>query len=206
MAQSTNRTLSIYKSKITLIEQLKNLDYDVSSYENFSINEIDAMIENDQLDMLVSNDKQKIYVKYYMSKTLRKETIDNLIDDLYEIENVLEKKDTLVLVTLEEPNDTIVDKVRYEYDSSNIHIVIRPLSRLQFNILNHVLVPPATILNDLEIDQLKKRYNLENLTKLQEISRFDQQALCLCLRPQQVIKIVRNSDTALEHNIYRVCL
>jgi DNA-directed RNA polymerase subunit H (RpoH/RPB5) len=206
MAQSTNRTLSIYKSKITLIEQLKNLDYDVSSYENFSINEIDAMIENDQLDMLVSNDKQKIYVKYYMSKTLRKETIDNLIDDLYEIENVLEKKDTLVLVTLEEPNDTIVDKVRYEYDSSNIHIVIRPLSRLQFNILNHVLVPPATILNDLEIDQLKKRYNLENLTKLQEISRFDQQALCLCLRPQQVIKIVRNSDTALEHNNYRVCL
>jgi DNA-directed RNA polymerase subunit H (RpoH/RPB5) len=206
MAQSTNRTLSIYKSKITLIEQLKNLDYDVSSYENFSINEIDAMIENDQLDMLVSNDKQKIYVKYYMSKTLRKETIDNLIDDLYEIENVLEKKDTLVLVTLEEPNDTIVDKVRYEYDSSNIHIVIRPLSRLQFNILNHVLVPSATILNDLEIDQLKKRYNLENLTKLQEISRFDQQALCLCLRPQQVIKIVRNSDTALEHNNYRVCL
>jgi DNA-directed RNA polymerase subunit H (RpoH/RPB5) len=206
MAQSTNRTLSIYKSKITLIEQLKNLDYDVSSYENFSINEIDAMIENDQLDMLVSNDKQKIYVKYYMSKTLRKETIDNLIDDLYEIENVLEKKDTLVLVTLEEPNDTIVDKVRYEYDSSNIHIVIRPLSRLQFNILNHVLVPTATILNDLEIDQLKKRYNLENLTKLQEISRFDQQALCLCLRPQQVIKIVRNSDTALEHNNYRVCL
>ena len=140
MAQSTNRTLSIYKSKKTLIEQLKHLDYDVSSYENFSINEIDAMIDNEQLDMLVSNGNNKIYVKYLMNKTYRKEVIDQLIDDLYEIENVLGKKDTLVIVTMEEPNDTILEKVRYEYDSSNIHIVIRSLNRLQFNILNHTLV------------------------------------------------------------------
>ena len=206
MAQSTNRTLSIYKSKKTLIEQLKHLDYDVSSYENFSINEIDAMIDNEQLDMLVSNGNNKIYVKYLMNKTYRKEVIDQLIDDLYEIENVLGKKDTLVIVTMEEPNDTILEKVRYEYDSSNIHIVIRSLNRLQFNILNHTLVPDAIILNEMEIEDLKKRYNLEDLTKLQEISRFDPQALCLCLRPQQVIKITRNSDTALEHNNYRVCV
>jgi DNA-directed RNA polymerase subunit H (RpoH/RPB5) len=207
MASLNNYILKIYKSKTTLIEQLKGLEYDVSSYDNFSINEIDAMIENEQMDMLVSReDGKKIYVKYLMTKTIRKETVDQIIEDLFEIEHILEKKDTLVIVSLDDPNDTITEKIRYEFDSSGIHIIIRSLNRIQFNILNHTLVPPATILNETEIQELKRQYNLEDLSRLQEISRFDQQALCMCLRPGQVIKINRNSDTALEYINYRVCV
>ena len=41
---------------------------------------------------------------------------------------------------------------------------------------------------------------------LPEISRFDPQALSLCLRPKQVIRIDRKSDTALEYKYYRVCI
>ena len=208
MALSSNRILSIYKSRNTMIEQLRNLDYDMTDYAEFSINEIDAMNTNNQLDMLVSReDGQKIYVKYLLNiKQLRKDNLDQLIEDLYDIETVLEKKDTLIIITNEEPNDTITQRIKYVYDHSGIFIVLHYIKRLQFNILKHTLVPNAEILKEDELESLKEQYNLKTLMDLPEISRFDPQALALCLRPKQVIKIDRKSDTALEYNYYRVCV
>jgi DNA-directed RNA polymerase subunit H (RpoH/RPB5) len=208
MALSSNRILSIYKSRNTMIEQLRNLDYDMTDYAEFSINEIDAMNTNNQLDMLVSReDGQKIYVKYLLNiKQLRKDNLDQLIEDLYDIETVLEKKDTLIIITNEEPNDTITQRIKYVYDHSGIFIVLHYIKRLQFNILKHTLVPNAQILKEDELESLKEQYNLKTLMDLPEISRFDPQALALCLRPKQVIKIDRKSDTALEYNYYRVCV
>lgn len=208
MALSSNRILSIYKSRNTMIEQLQNLGYDMTDYAEFSINEIDAMNTNNQLDMLVSReDGQKIYIKYLLNiKQLRKDNLDQLIEDLYDIETVLEKKDTLIIITNEEPNDTITQRIKYVYDHSGIFIVLHYIKRLQFNILKHILVPNAQILKEEEIESLKIQYNLKTLMDLPEISRFDPQALALCLRPKQVIKIDRKSDTALEYNYYRVCV
>jgi DNA-directed RNA polymerase subunit H len=208
MSLTSNRILSIYKSRNTIIEHLKNLGYDMADYEEFSINEIDAMNTNNQLDMLVSReDGKKIYIKYLLNvKQLRKDNLDQLIEDLYDIETVLEKKDTLIIITNEEPNDTIIQRVKYVYDHSGIFIVLHYIKRLQFNLLKHTLVPYAEILKDEEIDELKNKYNLRTLMDLPEISRFDPQALALCLRPKQVIKIDRKSDTALEYNYYRVCV
>lgn len=208
MALSSNRILSIYKSRNTIIEYLQNLSYDISDYAEFSINEIDAMNTNDQLDMLVSrNDGKKVYIKYLLNiKQLRKDNLDQLIEDLYDIETVLEKKDTLIVITNEEPNDTITQRIKYVYDHSGIFIVLHNIKRLQFNILKHVLVPSAKILQDEEVESLKIQYNMKALMDLPEISRFDPQALAMCLRPKQVIKIDRKSDTALEYNYYRVCV
>jgi len=191
-----------------MIEQLQNLGYDTTDYAEFSINEIDAMNTNNQLDMLVSReDGQKIYVKYLLNiKQLRKDNLDQLIEDLYDIETVLEKKDTLIIITNEETNDTITQRIKYVYDHSGIFIVLHYIKRLQFNILKHTLVPYAEILKEEDLESLKAQYNLKTLMDLPEISRFDPQALALCLRPTQVIKIDRKSDTALEYNYYRVCV
>ena len=209
MSLKSNRILSIYNSRNTLIEQLESIGYDMSDYNQFSINEIDAMTVNEQLDMLVSRktDGKKAYIKYLLNiKQLRKDNLDQLIEDLYDIETILEKKDTLIVVTNEEPNDTMVSRMKYLYDHSNIFIVMHYIKRLQYNILNHVLVPHATVFDADEIDKLKKKYNIHNIYKLPEISRFDPQALTLCLRPGDVIKITRKSNTALEYNYYRICL
>ena len=208
MALSSNRILSIYKSRNTIIEHLQNLGYDTTDYSEFSINEIDAMYSNNQLDMLLSRqDNKKAYIKYLLNiKQLRKDNLDQLIEDLYDIETVLEKKDTLVIITNEEPNDTILQRIKYVYDHSGIFIVLHNIKRLQFNILKHTFVPTAHILNDDETEKLKSQYNLKTLMDLPEISRFDPQALSLCLRPKQVIRIDRKSDTALEYNYYRVCV
>jgi DNA-directed RNA polymerase subunit H len=208
MSLKSNRILSIYTSRNTLVEQLETLGYDMSDYSQFSINEIDAMTVNGQLDMLVSRpDGKKAYIKYMLNvKQLRKDNLDQLIEDLYEIETVLEKKDTLIVVTNEEPNDTMVARMKYLYDHSNIFVVMHFIKRLQYNISKHVLVPHATVLSAGEIDELKRKYNIQSISKLPEISRFDPQALTLCLRPGDVIKISRKSNTALEYNYYRICL
>lgn len=209
MALSSNRILTIYKSRNTIVSQLDSLGYNVADYEQFSINEIDAMTTNNQLDMLVSRegDDKKVYVKYLLNvKQLRKDNLDQLIEDLYEIELILQKKDTLVVVTNEEPNDTITQRIKYLYDHNGIFIVMHYIKRLQFNVLSHELVPKASVMTEEDVAQLKVKYNIATVDKLPEISRFDPQALALCLRPGQVIQIIRKSNTALDYNYYRVCV
>jgi len=194
---------------MTLIDQLDSLQYNVSEYQEFSINEIDAMNTNSQLDMLVTNENtnRKIYIKYNLtSKQLNAQSLDNIIEDLYTIDNVLTTDDTLMIIIDIEPNDSILTKIRYLYDHSGIFVVIHNLKRLQYNLLNHALVPAARILDVNEIEQFKQTYNINNLSQIPEISRFDPQALAICLRPGQVCEFTRNSPTAMNAKYYRVCM
>jgi DNA-directed RNA polymerase subunit H (RpoH/RPB5) len=206
---SSNRILKIYKSRNTIIKLLEKQGYVLSDYEDFSINEIDAMYTNDQLDMLVKNEEsdKKVYVKYYLnSKNIRKENLETLVEDLYQIEGILTKSDTLIIIINEEPNDTIIERIKYLYDHDGIFIVLHNIDRLQFNILDHHLVPHINILTEIQLEELKKKFNLKDSSQLPEISRFDPQALAICMRPRQVCLLQRKSHTALMYNYYRVCV
>jgi len=209
MTTTNNKILKLYKSRLTLIDHLASLQYNIDEYEEFSINEIDAMNNNSQLDMLVTNDttNKKIYIKYYLNaKQMNAQTLDNIIEDLYTIDTVLTTSDTLMVITDVEPNDSILTKIRYLYDHSGIFVVMHNINRLQYNILEHVLVPKARILEDNEIDEFKQTYNIINLSQIPEISRFDPQALAICLRPGQVCEFTRDSATAMNAKYYRVCV
>jgi DNA-directed RNA polymerase subunit H (RpoH/RPB5) len=209
MTTTNNKILKLYKSRLTIIEQLVNLQYNVDEYEEFSINEIDAMNNNSQLDMFVTNDNtnKKVYIKYNLNaKQMNAQTLDNIIEDLYTIDTVLTTADTLMIVTDVEPNDSITTKIRYLYDRSGIFIVMHNINRLQYNLLNHVLVPTARILGEKEIEEFKQTYNIIKLSQIPEISRFDPHALAICLRPGQVCEFIRDSATAMNAKYYRVCL
>ena len=54
--------------------------------------------------------------------------------------------------------------------------------------------------------ELKKKYNISNIYKLPEISRFDPQALTMCLRPGDICKFQRNSATAIKYDYFRICI
>lgn len=208
MSNST-RILTLYKSRKTVLEHLDNLDYETKDYIGFSINEIDAMYVNKQLDMLVNHksNEKKVYVKYYLdAKQIRPANLDNIIEDLFVIDNVLTKNDTLIIIIEDEPNDTIINRIKYLYDSEGIFIVIHNIQRLQFNLLQHALVPTTVILKDSEIEEVKKTYNIKTVQQLPEISRFDPLALAICMRPGQVCMVFRKSSTALSYNYYRVCI
>lgn len=206
---TNSRILKLFNSRNTLIEQLDNLQYNISEHMDFSINEIDAMNNNNQLDITIKHrtDDKKVYIKYYLtSKQINRANLDNIIEDLYHIDSVLTKKDTLIIIIEEEPNETIINKIKYLYNHDGIFVVIHNINRLQYNILNHTLVPKCQILGDNEVIELKKKYNIMSLKQLPEISRFDPQALIVCLRPGEICKFERESSTALNYDYYRICV
>jgi len=65
---------NIYKSRKIMLELLNTRGYDVEEWNDFSINEIQSMYSNNQLDMLLTHkvNSKKIYVKYYYSKKIGK--------------------------------------------------------------------------------------------------------------------------------------
>jgi DNA-directed RNA polymerase subunit H (RpoH/RPB5) len=206
---SNNRILRIYKSRVNILKQLGNQGYNVTDYSEFSINEIDTMFSNKQLDMLVTNENtdKKTYVKYYLdAKQVRPQYLDEIIEDLFSVETILTKDDTLVIIIDGEPNDTIISKVNYVYNHDGIFVVIHNISRLQYNILEHTLVPPIRILTEGETNQIMGKYNMKDITQFPEISRFDPQALAIALRPGQVCEIERKSVTVMKYEYYRVCV
>jgi DNA-directed RNA polymerase subunit H (RpoH/RPB5) len=206
---NNNQILSIYKSRKNILDIMVTSGYMVDDYNSFSINEIDAMFSNNQLDMLIENpvSKQKTYIKFYLTaKQIRQGNLDDIIEDLYSIDNVLEKKDNLVIITEDEPNDAITSRIKYLFDKEGIFVVIHNIHRLQFNVLEHALVPKCVVLSDNAVNDFKQKYNIHSLSQLPEISRFDPQALALCIRPGQIAKFNRNSITALETEYYRVCV
>jgi DNA-directed RNA polymerase subunit H (RpoH/RPB5) len=213
-----NVITQIYKSRLNILNILEDVyKYDVQDYSGFSINEIDAMVNNDQLDMLLSTRKKeedeaatisihKTYIKYFINGTFNVNSINNIVDDLFAMSDTLKKEDCLCIIYDGEPNDTILSHLTYLYESNNIFVVVHNLKRLQFNILEHSLVPKVSIMNETDVEQMKKQYVIENLKQLPELSRYDPQALAICIRPGQVCKFLRNSPTSLETPYYRLCI
>jgi hypothetical protein len=86
------------------------------------------------------------------------------------LENVLTKEDTLIVIIEDEPNDTIVEHMKYLYHRDEIFVVIHNMKRLQFNMLNHSLVPKMTILTEAEETEFMNTYKITDKTKIPEIS------------------------------------
>jgi DNA-directed RNA polymerase subunit H (RpoH/RPB5) len=206
---SVNRIQSIYKARRNILALLEYRDFDTSGYNEFSINEIDTIYKNSQLDMLVENEEtgKKSFVKFYLDlKQLRPQNLDSIIEDLFLVDNVITNKDNLIIIVDDEPNDTITAKVKYLFDRNGIFVVIHNIQRLQYNILMHELVPKIKILDENEVVSFKERYNVQSNSQIPEISRFDPQALAVAMRPGDICKFTRFSPTALETEYYRVCV
>tara|TARA_Y100000591_G_scaffold332570_1_gene370436 strand:+ start:4547 stop:5137 length:591 start_codon:yes stop_codon:yes gene_type:complete len=194
-------------SRKYILEILQDRGFDISEYENFTIDELFSMIQNNQLDLLVNNDKdKKIYVKYNITKTLRPNNIYDIVEDLFNVENVLEKKDDLIIIYKDEPNDTLQNTVKNIWLNDKIYIAIINIARLQFNILKHELVPKHTILTSDEKTEFKNKFNIEDDEMIPTISYFSPVSLVLGMRPGEVCKIERFSKTAINSNFYRICI
>jgi len=186
----------------------------VDDYSNFSINEVNSMKQNNQLDMLlemkdahpVTNRKNKIYIRYYLAKTIRQVNIQDMIDDLFNLEQILTKEDTLFIITKDDMNETLTADLKHFWEKDGIFIVIQSIKRLQFNILEHTLVPPHRVMMDPEVIEVMKKYNIADKTLFPDISRFDPVAQVIGLRPGQVCHILRPSKTAITADYYRVCV
>jgi len=192
---------------------MESQNYDTQGYEGFSVNEINTMKTNNQLDMILEKIKkdddtpvEKIYIKYYLGKSLRPNNLQEMIDDLFNVEEVLTKKDNLLVVVKDEVNETLSNTVKHIWESENIFIILVPLQHLQFNILKHIAVPPHRVLSESEKIQIKNKYNIIHDGQFPELPRVDPVAKAIGIRPGQICEIIRPSKTAISAPYYRICV
>ena len=172
------------------------------------------MYQNKQLDMLLeqaeenteTNRKRKIYIRYYLAKKIADKNIQEMIDDLFNLEEILTKDDTLMIITKDDLNETLTNVLKHIWEQDSILIVIQNIKRLQFNLLDHVLVPSHRILSTEEVKKVKLRYNITDHAQFPDISRFDPVAQIIGIRPGQVCEIIRPSKTAITGLYYRTCV
>ena len=196
----------IYNSRKYILEILEERGFDVNEYINFSINELNNIIQNDQLDILINNNKnKKVYIRYHINKSLRLNNITDYIYDLFNDENVLTKNDDLIIIIKEEPNDTIEKIIKDIWIKDNIYLSVINIKRLQFNILKHNLVPKHIILNENEKLEFKNKYNIQNDNEIPDISYLSPVCQVIGARPGDIIKIIRPSKTSINSIFYRIC-
>jgi DNA-directed RNA polymerase subunit H len=174
------------------------------------------MKQNNQLDMLLETKNEtlgektsiskKVYIRYYLAKTIRPANVQEMIDDLFVLTETLKKTDTLYIIIKDNVNETLINELKDIWERDGIFIVIESIKCLQFNILNHVLVPPHNIIDEDEVKKVITRYNITDKVQFPDISRFDPVARAICLRPGQVCQILRPSKTAITTNYYRICV
>lgn len=211
-SQNTSSLISqVYKSRSVILDLMEKQGYTITDYNGFSVNEVNTMKLNNQLDMLLEkgykNEKvKKIYIRYYLAKALRPNNLQEMIDDLFNVEEILTKDDTLLIVVKDEINETLENVLKHIWETDKIFIILQPLKRLQFNILEHVLVPSHRVLTTEETIQIKKKYNIINDEQFPIITRFDPAAQAIGIRPGEVCEIIRPSKTAISAPYYRMCM
>ena len=123
-SQNTSSLISsVYKSRNILLSLMDKQGYYVTDYNGFSVNEVNTMKINNQLDMILdtagnreptpNEENRKIYIRYYLAKSLRPANLQEIIDDLFNIEEILTKKDTLFIVVKDEVNETLTNTLKH---------------------------------------------------------------------------------------------
>ena len=198
----------VFKSRQTILSLLNSQGFNVEDYSDFTINEVNTLVQNKQLDMLVENEgkQTKTYIKYHLSKSIRPNNITEYVDDLFDLEAVLTKNDTLIIIVKDEPNDTMIQHIKQLWQTNNYYVSIYYIARLQFNILEHTKVPKHIKMNEEEKLDMYQKFNVVNDLQIPEISRFDPVALAISLRPGELCKIIRPSKTAILSEYYRICI
>ncbi len=209
-AKTQNSTIvsDIYHSRVTILNLLKRRGFNVEDYEGASINEINIMNNNAQLDLYLTNPQtqKKVYVKYHLKTKIRPANVYDYVEELYNIEDVLSKKDDLIIITKEGMNDTLRKLIDNIYKTEGYYINIYFIKKYKYNVLEHNLVPPHRICSEEEKIDITQRYNIMNEKQFPEISRFDPVAIAIGARPGELVEIIRSSPTSLTSKYYRLCI
>ena len=105
----------------------------------------------------------------------------------------------------EEPNETLIKTLKNIFSQDGVFVNVFNIRRLQYNILDHTLVPKHILLTKQDADEVKKQYYISDDSQLPDINRFSPVAQAIGMRPGDLCRIIRPSKTAIETIFYRVC-
>lgn len=112
-------------------------------------------------------------------------------------------KDSAIIVTKDKLNTNFVKNM---YKAVQNRVQVYHMRELLFNPYRHRLVPEHVVLDSREAGELVKQLGLKTNLELPIILRDDAIAKHLDIRAGSIVKVVRNSPTAGQHNVYRVCV
>ncbi len=133
------------------------------------------------------------YVKAYTMQKYEKKRAKKIVEDLFNLEDILSPSDDLIIIIKDKINDTSLKLMKNLVIKDKVFCTIMTLKQLQFNILDHSLVPPHRILSEVEVESIKENYNITQDSQFPEISRFDPVAQAIGMRPGEVCEIIRGS-------------
>lgn len=200
----------VFTARAILLKQLAALGYKTRMWNEETPAEIDMRIQNKELNFVLEPlsgmNEGATHIRFHIEKALRHIHINALADEFAEMAGYDRSKDTIILISKDLPNDSVKSALESVYATKGIYIIVRALQELQFNILEHKLVPKQTKLTPPQTQYLKKRFRIQDVGKqLPGISRFDPAARAIQLRPGQVVKILRPSVSSGYTDYYRVC-
>ena len=129
------------------------------------------MLKNKELDIMLTKADKKALIKFYeitgdSNKTLKQPILESLVNQYFELEETLQKKDDLIIVVNEDPTETIQNVMKHIWEQRGIYINIISVKRLQFNILTHTLVPNHALLSNEDKVEFYKKFNIKKITYL----------------------------------------
>jgi DNA-directed RNA polymerase subunit H (RpoH/RPB5) len=197
----------VYSARNNLLAILEETGYDVSEYAHCGIQQVGAMMEANQLDLLLTHHTgKKIFVKFSLDTKINVSEACSFYESNDGEPPILTKDDNLMMIVKMDPNDTLISTIDTLWNDSQIYVSVINIKRLQFNILKHVQVPKHEILTKEEQVEVFRVHNIRSVADLPAISRYDPVALVLCMRPGMVCRITRKSKTAVTTFYYRACI
>ena len=203
----------LYVSRNNLIFYLKNAGFDCSTFENSSIEDVENMKRYEQLDFKVSNleNGESCYVLYkldegFKQNLIKRNNIEQYIQEVYEDLKLIENTDTLIIVTNDYTQESVNKILKNIWEKESKYIVLFSLSNLQINVLVHSFVPKHIRLTQEQKEEVFQRYNIKNNSQLPEIGRFDPAAKAILLRPGEVCEITRYDKISYMNKFYRICI
>ena len=206
----------MYRSRITLLDILKEQGYDTTQYEKFGPWEITAMaVGNTPLAMSLTKKEQsedspytKCRVVYSLQKLKQRlqSFINNLVDKESPDKVAVENEEVIVIV-LEDVGEVFHKEAYSALKRHNLKIRFFKAHTLVYDPRSHTLVPKHTKLPPSEHAEFLKSNYIRSKSNLPVI-RFheDMIARIMGLVPNDIVKITRPSPSAGLYDVYRVCM
>lgn len=181
----------------TVLEMLQDRGIDTKGVTKQNLADV---LSADPYKQIVEVVVGKIKVIWYTPQKIKTADVKEILEDDIKNNNI---HDLYILIMNESPTTNNMKSLQNLDIKMEIHLV----KRLLFNITQHSLVPKHEVIRDkADVDALVSQYNLKNKYQLPIILKSDPIARYYGLKPGDVVRITRVSESAGKYTAYRCCM
>ena len=199
-------------SRCVIVEMLEARGYDVSHISSF----VPALANGDTLDSIIlENTHEAIEVHYSVSTTrTNHKSISKNVEMIIE-KRKKEKKPlknlTIIFLVCDSITPSVKEAIRVLTHKFNIFIQVFPIRNLMYNVTKHVNVPqhiriPKRDFDSFGVEDFLDSLHINSLDNLPKILDTDPVAMFIGLQPGELCKVIRPSQSAGKHIVYRYCV